>query len=176
MMLPGTPENPNPPIGTSVVELFVTDGNGFLQLTNFHRVDTSKLVSGVRGKRVFFKASADPLGTNPSRTCQIFSIDTLGRRLRQLTKFNNPSATGCRDLTLPGCHVAGAFQDPVTGTVVFYSSCDPFGTNPAGGQIFAMHPNGSRLRQLTHTGAMVTHADGSLVVELPGPWSYASVD
>jgi hypothetical protein len=40
----------------------------------------------------------------------------------------------------------------VTGEIVFYSSCAPFGTNPSGGQMFSMRPDGRRLRQLTATG------------------------
>ena len=47
-------------------------------------------------------------------------------------------------------------QDSKTRTVVFYSSCDPLGTNPFGGQLFAMRPDGSDLRQLTHTRGVVT--------------------
>lgn len=66
-----------------------------------------------------------------------------------------------------------AFQDPVTRTVVFYSSCDPLGTNPAGGQLFAMRPNGSRLRQLTDVRGLTTGADGLITVELPGPFAYS---
>jgi hypothetical protein len=33
-----------------------------------------------------------------------------------------------------------AFRGPRTGTIVLESSCDPFGTNPFGRQIFARVP------------------------------------
>jgi len=57
---------------------------------------------------------------------------------------------------------------------VFHSGCDPFGTNPTGGQAFAMRPDGRGLRQLTFARGMVEGADGSLSVELPGPFAVAS--
>ena len=63
-------------------------------------------------------------------------------------------------------------QDSKTRTVVFYSSCDPLGTNPFGGQLFAMRPDGSDLRQLTHTRGVVTHPGVELIGELPGPFAY----
>jgi hypothetical protein len=55
---------------------------------------------------------------------------------------------------------------------VFYSSCDPLGTNPNGGQAFAMCPDGTGLQQLTHTRGMVNEPDGSVSVELPGPFAF----
>jgi hypothetical protein len=48
------------------------------------------------------------------------------------------------------------------------------GTNPNGGQVFAMRPDGSRLRQLTDTRGLVVGADGSVTANLPGPWAYSS--
>jgi hypothetical protein len=49
------------------------------------------------------------------------------------------------------------------------------GTTPNGGsQIFAMRPDGSRLRQLTDTRGVVMGTDGSLTTELPGPWGYST--
>ncbi len=59
----------------------------------------------------------------------------------------------------------------MTGCVTFYSSCNPFGSNPYGGQIFTMRPDGTGLRQLTDTRGMTTEADGTVTVELPGPWA-----
>ena len=64
------------------------------------------------------------------------------------------------------------WQDPRSRTLVFYSSCDPLGTNPNGGQIFAMQPDGSGLRQLTDSRGLVKEADGTYSGELPGPWAY----
>jgi hypothetical protein len=62
----------------------------------------------------------------------------------------------------------------VTGTVLFQSSCDPFGANLHGQQLFTMRPDGSRLRQLTNARGLVVDADGSVMAELPGPWAYSA--
>jgi len=71
--------------------------------------------------------------------------------------------------------VRGANQDTVTGSIVFASTCNPFGTNPHGGQIFAMRPDGSGLRQLTDARGFAVAADGTVTVELPGPVAYSAV-
>jgi hypothetical protein len=42
----------------------------------------------------------------------------------------------------PGCSIVPGGLDAATGTLVFYSSCDPFGTNPYGDQLFAIHRTG----------------------------------
>jgi hypothetical protein len=63
----------------------------------------------------------------------------------------------------------------VTKAVVFESTCDPFHANPFGGQLFAMRPDGSGLRQLTDASGMTTNPDGSIRVELPGPYAYSAV-
>ena len=60
--------------------------------------------------------------------------------------------------------------------VVLESSCDPFSTNPNGGQVFAMNPDGTRLRQLTATRGFATEADGTVDVELPGPFASTAVE
>ena len=70
-------------------------------------------------------------------------------------------------------NVKDFIQDPVTRTLVFYSSCDPLGTNPFGGQLFAMRPDGSGLRQLTDTPGLVIEADGTVDTTLPGPFWYS---
>ena len=62
--------------------------------------------------------------------------------------------------------------DQVTGTVLFSSDCDPTGGNPSGLQIFAMRPDGTGLRQLTATRGMTTDPDGTIHVEMPGPYAY----
>lgn len=53
--------------------------------------------------------SVDPLGTNPHGNCQIFSVDTRGSGLRQLTRFNQggspPSVPGCFGPDAPACSV-----------------------------------------------------------------------
>jgi hypothetical protein len=46
------------------------------------------------------------------------------------------------------------------------------GTNPDGGQLFAMQVDGTGLHQLTHVRGTVTEADGTVTVELLGPWVY----
>lgn len=177
----GEPENPfgdNP-----VRELFVSDARNLLQLTAFHRTDTSitvPLVSTDR-RRVFFTASADPAGTNTAHACQIFSIGPLGEDLRQLTAFTlpAPSDLGCwATRQADGCRTDFGFaerqaQDAQTGTLIFNSSCNPLGqANPDSEQIFAMRPDGSGMRQVTHARGLGTAADGSVEADLPGPWGY----
>ena len=171
--LPGTPVNSVFTFPPTISEVFLLDGKNLLQLTNFRRVDTGRGFLSANGRRVFFTASADPLGANPSENCQLFSIDRLGGHLHQVTRFREGarSVNGCANGRRPGgCNVQVTTQDPVTRTVVFQSSCDPLGTNPNGGsQIFAMRPDGSGLRQLTDTRGVVMGTDGSLTAELPGP-------
>jgi hypothetical protein len=161
----------------SVKEVFLLGGRDVLQLTHFDRVDTNGRLLDDAGRRAFFVASADPLGKNPSGNCQLFSIDNLGSHVRQLTRFREGerSINGCLNGPPPdGCMVFVVYQDPATRTLVFYSSCDPFGTNPYGGQIFAMRPDGSKLRQLTTTRGLVEGADGEVTLELPGPFGYSA--
>jgi hypothetical protein len=159
-------------------ELYLLDQKNVLQLTNFCRPDTYRGTVDLDSARAFFTASADPFGTNPSENCQVFSIGRLGTDLRQLTTFNQEghSPFGCDARTgfgPPGCVIEtfGLVQDPVTRTIVFPSNCDPFGTNPNGEQIFAMNPDGTNLRQLTDTRGFTTEADGTVDVELPGPFA-----
>ena len=104
-------------------ELFVFDGQDILQLTNFGRVDTIPLFLGSR-RRALFATGADPLGTNPTKTQQIFSIDTLGRRLRQLTRLKG-APLPCAGVPVPGaqCQLNLGLQDPATDTIVFEASC-----------------------------------------------------
>jgi hypothetical protein len=164
-------------------ELGAFNGTGFLQLTNFVRPDTAELgaFGSADGRSVFFSASADPFGTNPQYDCQLFSIGALGDDLRQLTFFKTPGgATDCLSAVrgYPGCTVSPAnwivasSQDARTGTLVFYSSCDPEGGVPTGGELYAMRPDGSGLRALTETRGVLTAADGAISVELPGPHAY----
>ena len=51
----------------------------------------------------------------------------------------------------------------------------PLHANPFGGQLFAMRPNGLGLRQLTDASGLTTNPDGSIRVELPGPFAYSTV-
>jgi hypothetical protein len=158
-------------------ELFILDGTRLLQLTNFGLPGTGRLFLTRNRRRAFFRAAADPLGTNPSGNCQIFSVDTLAAHLRQLTAFREGerSTLGCAvGGPPPGCTINEAFQDSATGEVVFYSSCDTFGTNVYGSQIFAMRPDGTKLRQLTATRGPVVESSDVVSVELPGPWAYSA--
>lgn len=176
--VPGVPVNEvPPPQGQGVREIFVFDAGSSLQLTSFQRHDTAAAFVGADGQTVFYQASADPLGNNPSQNCQIFSVDRLGGAPRQLTHFSqgDPSINACGGAeALSGCSIDGFFgQDRATQTIVFNSSCDPFGTNPDGSQLFAMLPDGDGLRQLTHLQGVVDDADGTVSVELPGPYAVA---
>jgi cysteine-rich repeat protein len=163
--------------GLHAVEVFLLDGERWLQLTNFHRNDT--LYPVLLGRRVLFRASA-PTEDNPGENCQLFSVSTFGGRVRQLTHFSDlgrPS-DGCwfgpgRGLA---CAISGIAPEPATGAVVFGSSCDPPAhTNPYGFQLFSMRADGSGLRQLTATSGMVIEPDGSVRVEMPGPFAYPAV-
>lgn len=163
--------------GAPAPEIFFFDETGnLLQLTRFQRQDTISALLGIDGATVIFPASADPEGRNPDGRCQLFSIATIGGAARQLTEFGDagpPPPFGCLFSPFPGCAIGGMFQDPRHGSLIFYSSCDPLGTNPRGAAIFAMRPDGSGLRQLTQTRGATTE-DGVEVVELPGPYGYRS--
>ena len=148
--------------GNIVTEAFNFNGRETLQLTAFGRSDTAATRTTLDGSRVLFVASADPLGTNPTHTVEYFSIDPLGGDLQQLTHLG------------PNCRSGAGNVDRGTGTLVFDSSCDPFGTNPYGDQAFAMRPDGTGLRQLTSARGLREGADGALAVELPGPWAVAA--
>jgi hypothetical protein len=175
LFLDGEPANPS--ADAAIIEVFVFDGTNLLQVTNFRRTETS-LVPGfysARNQRVYLTASADPFGTNPTQNCQIFSIDPIGGDLRQLTFFRESAAhatNGCWGGRRPnGCRIDfswAAFkpsQNPHTGTIFFKSTCDPFGQNPNGWQLFAMQPDGSDLRQLTSAHGYVRGASHTVEVE-----------
>jgi hypothetical protein len=168
------------PFANRVSEVFFNSGENLLQLTNFGRVDTDAQSMAPNGRRAFLTASANLKGRNPTGSCQLFSADIISGRIRQLTRFQplqegRKSENGC--IPDPGsteCHVTQVLQDPATGTLLFASSCDPFGTNPNGQQIFAIRTDGAALRQLTHTRGVVEPGDRSLTVELPGPYVYST--
>ena len=170
----------NSAFGGAVTELFLSYGKNLLQLTNFDRVDTGAALSVARD-RLFFIASANlPPGENPAGICQIFSINTRGGGLRQVTHLppdGPPPDTGCLNVGPGVCTIDrnfGVVTDRVTGTVLFGSSCDPVGRNPVGEQLFAMRPDGSGLQQLTATRGMTIDPDGTVHAENPGPFAYAS--
>jgi hypothetical protein len=174
------PDRPavNPVPGADAVsELFLIDGKNLLQLTDFGRIDTGGGLGGFidRGRVVFFVASANPPpGENPGEICQLFSVSRLGGRLRQFTHLPSDGrpSHGCYGGFEAACSIGDLHVDQVTGTVLLSSSCDPIGANPFGDQIFAMRPDGTGLRQLTNARGMTTEADGTVHVEMPGPFAY----
>ena len=171
----GTPVNAQSPTDR-IVEVFVSDGDNVLQLTDFRRRDVFNPTVSVDGSRVFFAASANPpSGSNPTENCQIFSIDRTGGDLRQLTDFSEGahSETGCLFGVPPlGCTAFFMGRDTVNDALVFYSSCDPFGTNAFGSQVFAMHQDGTGLQQLTMTRGYTRDADRSVTVEMAFPFAF----
>ena len=169
LSLPGTPENVATfPQGT-IRETFRVVGKQLVQLTNFRRAETRPVA--VRPRDVLVFASGDTLGTNPHQNCQVFRVSPFGAGLRQLTHFDagRVSEAGCQLSPLPGCGIEPINQEALSHDFAFYSDCDPFGTNPDGGQVFAVGWDGSRLRQLTHASGARRSADGALEVDIPGP-------
>src|SRR5262249_24726815 len=176
IFFPGTVAEP---LASEVQELFLREGRHLLQLTNFGRSDTYAAFFDRRGERVYFYGSADPVGENPSGTCNFFSADRFGGNIRQLTHFRSGllprSAEGCfLGLAPPDCLIGGEFpwHDEVTGSIVFDGQCNPIG-NPVSSQLFAMRPDGSGLRQITSYRGMEIAPDGTVTVELPGPNAYS---
>ena len=181
-----TAEEPVIVDGSAVLDVFLLDGDNLVQLTAFGRTDITDAVLSADGRRVFFNASADACaegkyntctGSNPFRNCQIFSVDRTGGDLRQLTAFDEGgiSTLGCYyDARGQGCAANLLAQDPHTGTLVFYSNCNPFGVSGfRGSQIYAMRPNGTGLRQLTATRGRFSD-NGFDAIELPGQLAYSS--
>jgi len=136
--LPNTPPaNPVPFFAPFTKEAFLLDRDKLLELTNFSRADTFGLFVGADGRRVFLNASVNYRGRNSTESCQLFSIDRLGRDLRQITDLNrggSHSTTGCA-IGSRDCYIGPTTQDPVTGAILFVVACDPFGTSPDGGQV-----------------------------------------
>jgi hypothetical protein len=170
-------------------EVFLLDGKNLVQLTNFHRWDTFWFGGFITGGRVLFPASVNLHGENPAEICQLFSIDTDGAHLHQITHLlsDGRPVAGCDGATPAnlydfqlghpldyGCFISEFFLDRATGTVLFAASCDPVGGNPFGHQLFAMRQDGTGLRQLTNARGMTTDPDGTIHVELPGPFAYPS--
>jgi hypothetical protein len=161
-----------------VTELFLVDGKNLVQLTRFGRNDTGFGHSFIARGRVFFLASANLLDENPAEICQLFSVNTRGGDLHQLTHLRSDGRpySGCGRPVDRACSIqttSGPVPDRVTGTVLFGSSCDPVGRNPFGDQLFAMRPDGSGLRQLTSARGLTTDPDGTLRFEIVGPFAYS---
>jgi hypothetical protein len=175
--------------GSTILDVFLLDGDDELQLTNLDDDDITDATASPDGSRIFFNASADPCtdgnyqhctGSNPSRNCQIFSVDRTANELRQLTAFNPNrfSFAGCYySFATPSgvCSVNFLTQDTHNETLVFYSTCTPLApADFVGAQIYAMRPDGSGLRPLTQTRGLFTDQQGFSATELPGPLAYSS--
>jgi hypothetical protein len=170
LTVPGYPVDGCGWFGCIIREVFVLDGKRALQLTNFRRQSTKLATMSADRKRVFFSANADPLGSNPFNANQIFSIDRLGGDLRQLTSFSNEQ----RRIPVMTGHALAA------GWLLFSSSHNPFGLQTGVEpnsivQVFAMRPDGTGLRQLTRTAGKVVGPDGTVTVEVLGPWISSGV-
>jgi len=164
----------------TVNELFVSDGISSAQITNYHRSDTARYGTSLSldKSRVFFSASVD-LGENPMQLCQLFSASVLGGDVQQLTHFSQDhrSVEGCGALATDGCGIGLSFSDNGStdardGSVIFDSTCNAFGDTPYGQQVYAIRPDGTGLRQLTHTRGFIRGPNRSGTTELPGPWAY----
>jgi hypothetical protein len=192
LVLPLAGEPKGPPSALTLngfpyqLEAFLLDGDNLLQLTAFGYNDIAGAVLTTDLQRVLFSVSADPpthgddgqMATrNPTHNCQIFSIDRNGGDLRQLTNFSETvnATIGCYyTFGRNGCSAGFMDIDPVTGTLIFVSNCDPFKTNPNGSQLFAMRPDGSDLRQITTAAGLTFGADGGERLELVGPHAYSA--
>jgi hypothetical protein len=168
--LEGEPKKSYVP-GDHILELFFLQGRDAIQLTNFGYPDTG-FVDAVGRGRVFFAATADPVGENPTGMCQLFAVAPFTAELQQLTHFPDDGGKrlGCL-ATGPGasCTVQGVTADPRSDLVTFVGQCDPVGRNPNGQQFFAMRSNGTGLRQLSSFRGIEDMPDGTVRVELGGP-------
>jgi len=173
LLLEGTPANPAN--GRFVSEVFRVGPRGLVQLTSLGRAETEGFLQLAGSQRVLLMASATT-AENPNGNCQLFSVGDLGGTLRQITRFDagEPSVNGCDWAAPPGCAFRKMHQDPRTKTLVFNSNCAPFGSNPLGAQIFAMRPDGTRLRQLTNTAGARFEPDGAVEVEMVGHVEYST--
>jgi hypothetical protein len=107
------------------------------------------------------------------------------QRSRRCAATDHASRPGSR-VPAPRCYLPsgigyGIFravtEDPVTRTIVFDTTLDALklrADSIGGDQIFAVRPDGSGLRQLTDAPGAVPQPDGSIRVELPGPFAYSA--
>jgi hypothetical protein len=170
LVRPEVPLNCGIPGGLEeVVEVYVSEDENLLQLTSFRRDDTFDPIVTADGRVLF--VAGDPEAANH---CQIFSIDTTGADLTRLTNFDGgpPNDNGCRFRKPDGCSIGTLIEDPLTNRLIFYSSCNPDGSDATSGQIFAMDLASRRITALTDARGTRTEADGWTAVELPGPFAY----
>ncbi len=141
-------ENPDHQDQVFVVDL---DGTNLRQLTHFGAArgieDLAGGFGGLAisddGERIVFASRRDPLGTNPEGNSEIFAVNADGSGLRQLTSAAEGDST--------------AVQISGNGAlVVFQSDADLTGGNgDRHDEIFAVNWDGSGLRQVTDTNALV---------------------
>ncbi len=86
----------------------------------------------------------------------------------KIVEFTLPTLP--RSLCLKLGQARSGLATPLVGA---FQRSDLFDTNPYGEQAFAMRPDGTGLRQLTSARGLREGADGSLAVELAGPWAIA---
>jgi hypothetical protein len=71
--------------------------------------------------------------------------------------------------SVSACNHASAARIAPSRKRRFHSSCDPFGANPYGDQLFTIRADGKHLRQLTHVRGLVTEPDDTVSSENIGP-------
>ena len=169
-------------------EIYSQRGRDILQLTSFGHGDTN--LRYFDRQRAYFSTSANPkrIKKNPLERCELFSIGLHGEGLRQVTHFNyeangtpkdgNDKGPGCVFTGESGCAMGTTYRDRFSRTVIFESNCDLFDAQTFGENVFAMRPDGSGIRQVTHTAGCVGDCRpgaprvGFTDVELPGFLSY----
>lgn len=118
------------------VFMAATDGTGINQVTAIDAgFATNPKVSGM-GSIVVFSSDTDLTGDNPANDTQIFSINSDGSNLTQVTNLR----------LVPN----NLWISDDGSTIAFEGVGDPFGTNADGSwEIFAMDIDGANLAQLT---------------------------
>lgn len=103
-----------------------------------------------------FASPADPLGTNPDRSLELFVMRSDGTEVSQLTNDPAPNAGSVGSAVISGD----------ASRIVFTANTDPLGTNPSNRtEIFVIDRTGANLRQLTQA---VSGAPGSLGISDDG--------
>jgi Tol biopolymer transport system component len=120
------------------------------QVTNDPRGVAAVVSVSDDGTWLAFASPADPLGTNPDRSLELFVMRSDGTEIAQLTSDPAPNAGSVGSVVLSGDG----------SRVVFTANTDPLGTNPSNRtELFVIDRTGANLRQLTQT---VSGAPGSV--------------
>ena len=159
--------------GSRNIWTILSDGSGLTQVTSYPAVtngDERPIVSD-DGSKIVFESNADPLGTNADGNKEIFTVNSNGTGLTQVTVTT----------TVGG----GAFHASISGdgTKICFNF---FGANLTGGnpdlntEVYTANFNGSGMVQVTNTtgggGAfgMIT-GDGSAVIWSDGGFGLNSI-